>query len=76
MGKLNDPRRVEVESVMCEMEELAAKNGNPGEYVNYSFRRRQDVPGLQCVDGIAWTCYQYGIHLFRRTPMHRLTSEA
>ena len=53
MGKLNDPRRVEVESVMCEMEELAAKNGNPGEYVNYSFRRRQDVPGLQCVDGIA-----------------------
>jgi Protein of unknown function (DUF3800) len=76
MGKPTDERRKEVETVMAQQEELAEANGTKGEYANYSFRHRQDVPGLQCVDALGWTSYQFALMAFRKTPIHRFAEPA
>jgi hypothetical protein len=67
--KKGDKTREEIETVMAQAEHQASEKGMAGEYLNYSFRRRQDIPGLQCVDCIAWTCYQFGLFVFRKRPM-------
>jgi hypothetical protein len=64
-----DERRREIETVMEQAERNATDMGMSGEYVNYGFRRRQDIPGLQCVDCAAWTTYQYGLLAFRKKPV-------
>jgi hypothetical protein len=67
----SDPARNEIETVMEQAEKVAARAGLPGEYTNYSFRRRKDHAGLQCVDAIAWMSYQVsGLHAFYGTPIH------
>ena len=76
MGKRTDERRVEVETVMEQAQWLADKNGVPGDYRNYSFRCRKDIPGLQCVDAIGWVCYQKALFLFRRTPTKEFTEDS
>jgi hypothetical protein len=46
-------QRREIEDAIARME-LA----RPGRFEgHYSFRKRQDYPGLQCADLIAWACY-------------------
>jgi len=68
--KKGDECREEIETVMEQAERLAQEKGRNGEFVNYTFRRRQDVPGLQCVDCAAWATYQYGLLAFRQKPLH------
>jgi len=64
--KPSDPKRKEIEQVMEMAEDKAASNGRPGEYKNFTFRERCDLPGLQCVDVLAWTCYQIALHGFEK----------
>jgi hypothetical protein len=74
--ELGDPRRIEVENAMAQAEKESNGLGKYGEFTNYSFRRRQDVPGLQCVDGISWTCYRKALEVFIKTPMVKLAEQA
>ena len=68
--KPGDECRAEIEAVMMQSERGAIEEGRAGEFVNFSFRLRKDIPGLQCVDCAAWTTYQYGLLAFRKTPLH------
>jgi hypothetical protein len=63
------PERAEVENAMGRAEEVAIEDGNPGEFENFSFRRRKDIPGLQCVDCVSWVAYRYALFAFHKTPL-------
>lgn len=69
--KKRNARRREIEDVMEQAEEDAVGTGIPGEYVNWGFCHREDLPGLQCVDALAWSVYQYGLYAFYRVPLIR-----
>lgn len=69
MGKRTDPRRLEVEAVMEEAEEVATHSGHLGRFKNYGFRDRCDLAALQCTDILAWTCYQASLWGFTKKPM-------
>jgi hypothetical protein len=75
MGGPSDSRRIEVEDVMSQMEAMAHLRERSGEYTNYSFSRRQDAPGLQCVDVISWICYRQALFQYRGVPLHSLAEE-
>lgn len=63
-------RRKEIEDLMDQAEDAASRRGESGEFTNWGFRRRCDIPGLQCVDVIAWAIYQHGLLAFTRKPPH------
>jgi Protein of unknown function (DUF3800) len=47
----------EIEAVMAKAEER-----RPGHYKgHYNFGRSKDIPGLQCADMLAWSCYQFAL---------------
>jgi hypothetical protein len=69
MGK-RDPSRKEIETVMDQHEEVAIARGDGGEYANYTFRHSKELPGLQCVDVLAWVSYQTALLAFCNTPLH------
>jgi hypothetical protein len=68
--------RVEIETVMAQAESIFQQRGRPGEFTSYAFRHRRDVPALQCVDAIGWTCYQQALIQFHKVPVHNLAAEA
>ena len=68
--------RVEIETVMAQAESIYQQRGRSGEFTNYTFRRRTDIPALQCVDAIGWTCYQQALLQFHKVPAHKLADEA
>jgi hypothetical protein len=43
---------------------------------HYSFRKRKDVPALQCADLLAWTCYVKSRLRFNRVPMNEIARES
>lgn len=69
-------RKDEIDGLMIRMENFYAENGEAGRYSNYGFRRRQDIPALQCADLLAWTCYQIALNYFNKTPMNTFASES
>lgn len=62
----NDPARMEIERVMSYSERVAKEQGRDGEYENYSFQLKKDIPGLQCADGIAWVCNRYALNAYKK----------
>ncbi len=62
--------RTEVEAVMARSAEVAIEDGTAGEFDNYSFRRRKEIAGLQCVDCVSWVAYRFAVFAFRQTPLH------
>jgi hypothetical protein len=68
--EFNSDERIEVEAAMARAEEVAIEDGMTGEFTNSSFRRHQAVPGLQCVDCVCWTAYQFARFAFDKVPMH------
>lgn len=44
------------------------------DYLNYSFRNRAELPGLQRADAVGWTCYWNALHLFLHRPLHELAA--
>ncbi len=67
--KKNDPRRIEVEEIIDQQQTAADTLGLDREFENYSFRHREDIPGLQCVDVLAWISYQSALLIFRNKPL-------
>src|SRR5207237_3065600 len=62
--------RIEVEEVLEQAEAMAElQRGVSGDYLNYSFRKRDTLAGLQCADLVAWTHYQFALEKFRGTPV-------
>lgn len=62
---LKDKPRKEVERAMRQEESLF-----PGQYEgHYVFKKRCDVPALQCVDLVAWSCFSRAQLTFHGTPM-------
>jgi hypothetical protein len=70
-----DEARIEVETVMEQAQWLTERDGMPGDYSNYTFRKSAGIPGLQCVDAIGWMCYRYALYLFNKTPAHPFALE-
>jgi hypothetical protein len=70
------PERVEVEAAMARMEEVAIEDGMEGEFSHYSFRKRQETPGLQCVDLVGWTAYRFALWAFQQTPLNPFAQRA
>jgi hypothetical protein len=66
----------EIDTVMAQAEEGAIQSGLAGRYTNYAFRRRQDVPGLQCADALAWTCYRFSLLAHLKTPLNRIAQDS
>src|SRR5580704_8425915 len=72
MGRPKDARKIEIETVMSQAHYYADRFKTGEDYSNYSFRRSEGIPGLQCVDAIAWICYQKALEIFRKKAVHPL----
>jgi len=75
IGKPSDPKRRELEDILELCEEISASEGKAGAYAHWSFRKRCELPALQCADIVAWTCYQNSLLVFRNTPMKQLATD-
>lgn len=62
------PARIEIEDMMDQMQFISEKEGVPGDYSDPHFRKSAGIPGLQCVDAVAWVSYQYALHVFKIYP--------
>lgn len=67
--------KAEIDTVMAQAEDLATKRGNPGRYDKYSFRKRLDIPALQCTDLVAWTCYNFALFGLNNIPMSDIAKD-
>jgi hypothetical protein len=68
MDKTQKIQKREIESSLERSEKA-----RPGRFeAHYSFRKRGDTPGLQCVDLIAWTCYRESLYVHNGTPLTEL----
>ena len=67
--------KAEIDTVMAQAEHLATGRGNPGRYDKYDFKKRLDIPALQCTDLVAWTCYKYALFALNKTPMSEIAQE-
>ena len=68
----HEAKRKEIERLFAQFE-----SAYPGEYKdNYQFRARKNVPGLQCVDHLAWACFGRSKYAFHNIPMLRLAESA
>ncbi|MGA2887632.1 MAG: DUF3800 domain-containing protein [Terracidiphilus sp.] len=66
------PGRREIGIVMEQADSI-----RPGRYKgHYSFRHRQELPGLQCVDLLAWACYRYAVFAYDSTPLTELAEKS
>jgi hypothetical protein len=64
--------KAEIEMVMAQFDSLF-----PSQFEgHYCFRHRRDVPGLQCADLLAWTCFGMSRLKFRDVPMHEIAQES
>ena len=43
---------------------------------HFAFKRSKDIPGLQCADLLAWTCYGISRLAFKKTPMLPIAEES
>ena len=68
--------KAEIDTVMAQAEEEACVAGMAGRYTNYSFRRRQDIPALQCTDALAWTCYRFALFAHLKTPLTEIAKDS
>ena len=69
--KRHNTRRREIEDLMDQAEEENKEEGHASEFEHWSFRRSQDLPGLQCVDALAWSVYQFGLLAFCKIPLSK-----
>jgi len=58
--------KYEIERMMSQEESV-----RPGKYEgHYSFRKRKEVPALQCTDLLAWSSFSRARYFFEDTPMN------
>jgi len=63
MDEHDNPAKKEVEDVMRYSERASRELRRTGDYEHYAFRRPSEIPALQLVDGIAWACNRYALHV-------------
>jgi Protein of unknown function (DUF3800) len=68
--------KAEIETVMAQAEEEACEVSLAGRYTNYVFRRRQDIPALQCTDALAWSCYRFSLFAHLQTPLNGIAEDS
>jgi hypothetical protein len=74
-----DPVRKEIEEIFEQMEYITRlKRGIQDEYTHLDFRHRATLAGLQCVDLLAWTNYNFGLHQWKllKRPLHPFAQKA
>jgi hypothetical protein len=67
--------KAEIVTVMDQAEHLAIQAGKPGRYTGYSFKHRDETPGLQCNDALARTCYQFAQLAHLKLPLSPVAEE-
>jgi hypothetical protein len=67
--KADKKKRREIEATIDQAEEAAAEAGFAGEFRNFGFGNREEIPGLQCSDALAWTAYQTAQFAFCKKPL-------
>jgi hypothetical protein len=71
-----DPKTQKLERQEVENAVARSEEARPGRFADhYSFRRRQENPGLQCVDLIGWACYRFAVETFGGRPSTELQTE-
>jgi len=66
------PERDEIEMVMAQFE-----GGHPGKFDgHFIFKKRKEVPALQCVDLLAWSAFSMSRKMFRDVPMQEIAKES
>ena len=68
--ELRSPERLRVDAVMNQLSETI------GERVYHDFKSRKDIPGLQCVDFLAWISSNLALDNFNQKPMHLFADDA
>jgi hypothetical protein len=71
-----DKTRKEIEDVMEQAEEEASQSGRPGEFRHFDFRPRATLAGLQCVDLVAWTNYNFAMSRELNRPLEEHARKA
>ena len=72
----HNPSRKEIEIIMDQLQFVAEREGLVGLYSEPVFRKSDGIPGLQCVDAIAWVCYQYSLLVFKGIPLKKFVEES
>lgn len=75
-SKTQREAKTEIETVMAQAEYEACEAGLAGRYTNYAFRRRQDIPALQCTDALAWTCYRFALLAHLKAPLNQIAKDS
>jgi hypothetical protein len=66
------PQRDEIDMVMAQYED-----GYPGKFDrHYIFKKRKEIPALQCVDLLAWSAFSMSRQMFRDVPMQEMAKES
>src|SRR5689334_19241031 len=66
---INSSQRHEIDTAMGQLQETL------NQPVYHDFRLRKDIPGLQCVDYLAWLAYQMAMDCIQHTDLHPLAKE-
>lgn len=70
------PARLEIEDIMDQMQFVSEQNGTYGDYSDPHFRKSVGIPGLQCVDMVAWVSYQFAQLIYKKIELRKLVPEA
>jgi hypothetical protein len=69
--KTEKEKKREIDAAIEQSEEAASQSGFAGEFKNCSFRGREEIPGLQCSDALAWTAFQQVLTLECKRPLRK-----
>ena len=67
--KADKQKKREIEAAIDQAEEAATQNGFAGEFKNYGFGSREEIPGLQCSDLLAWAGFQQTLWTMHKKPL-------
>lgn len=70
------PARKQIEDIMDQMQFVSEREGIVGYYSDPIFKKSVGIPGLQCVDAVAWISYQYAVHLYQKLPLRELVPQS
>ena len=69
--KTEKEKKLEIDAAIEQAEEAASEVGFAGEFKNLSFRNREEFPGLQCSDLLAWAAFQQVLMLECKKPLSK-----
>lgn len=60
----HDQKRKEIEAVISQSAAAARQAGYEGEFRHFGFHKAPLLPGLQCVDLVAWISYRFALYAY------------